>query len=147
MAHDTNPQGRRDQQQPFFWTKKDKRTEQKCAKNVLKWPRWSKGKGHNATLCFSWALCSLSKNEPIYLVYICITFSLEIMYIGILLPKLFWPTVRKIVLVIEKNFWNLRLKAENLQIFEITRTIYSNGERSEQFFVTECYLFLKVSHI
>ena len=35
---------------------------------------------------------------------------------GILLPKLFWPTVRKIVLVIEKNFWNSRLKAENLQI-------------------------------
>ena len=34
---------------------------------------------------------------------------------GILLPKLFWPTVRKKnVLVIEKNFGNLRLKAENL---------------------------------
>ena len=31
---------------------------------------------------------------------------------GILLPKLFWPTVRKIVLVIKK-----RLKAENLQKF------------------------------
>jgi hypothetical protein len=37
--------------------------------------------------------------------------------IGILLPKLFWPTVRKNVLVIEKNFWNLRLKVENLQTF------------------------------
>ena len=36
---------------------------------------------------------------------------------GILLPKLFWPTVRKIVLLIEKNFWNSRLKAENLQKF------------------------------
>ena len=36
---------------------------------------------------------------------------------GILLPKLFWPTVRKIVLVIEKNFWNSRLKAKNLQNF------------------------------
>ena len=36
---------------------------------------------------------------------------------GILLPKLFWPTVRKIVLVIMKNFWNSRLKAENLQTF------------------------------
>ena len=35
----------------------------------------------------------------------------------ILLPKLFWPTAQweKIVLVIEKNVWNLRLKAENLQ--------------------------------
>ena len=55
----------------------------------------------------------------------------------------------KIVLVIEKNFWNSRLKAENLQIFEITRTIYSNSERSEQFLVTECFfnLFLEVSHI
>ena len=36
---------------------------------------------------------------------------------GILLPKLLWPIVRKIVLVIEKNFWNSRLKAENLQNF------------------------------
>ena len=36
---------------------------------------------------------------------------------GILLPKLLWPTVRKIVQVIEKNFWNSRLKAENLQKF------------------------------
>ena len=36
---------------------------------------------------------------------------------GILLPKLFCLTVRKIVLVIEKNFWNSRLKAKNLQKF------------------------------
>ena len=36
---------------------------------------------------------------------------------SILLPKLFWPIARKNVLVIEKIFWNLRLKAENLQIF------------------------------
>ena len=35
------------------------------------------------------------------------------------------------------------------KIFEITRTIYSNSERSEQFLVTECFfnLFLEVSHI
>ena len=39
---------------------------------------------------------------------------------GILLPKLFWPTVRKNVLVFEKNFCNSKLKAENLQNFEIT---------------------------
>ena len=40
----------------------------------------------------------------------------ETVYInGILLTNLFWPTVRKIVLVIEKNFWNLRLKAEILR--------------------------------
>ena len=56
---------------------------------------------------------------------------------------------KKIVLAIEKNFWNSRLKAENLQNFEITTTIYSNSERSEQFLVTECFLnlFLEVSHI
>ena len=34
---------------------------------------------------------------------------------GILLPKLFWPTVKKNVLVIEKDFWNLRLKSKTLQ--------------------------------
>ena len=52
----------------------------------------------------------------------------------ILLQKLFWPSVKKNVLVTKKNFWNLRLKAENLQkFFLITRTIYSNSERSNQF--------------
>jgi hypothetical protein len=52
----------------------------------------------------------------------------------------------KIVLVIEKNFWNSRLKAKNLQI---CRTIYSNNERSEEVLVTERFynLFLEVSHI
>ena len=47
--------------------------------------------------------------------------------------ELLWE---KIVLVIEK-------------IFEITRTIYSNSERSEQFLVTECFfnIFLEFSHI
>ena len=46
---------------------------------------------------------------------------------GILLPKLFWPTMRKNVLVIKKNFWNSKLKAENLKLFwDHYRTIYSN---------------------
>ena len=36
---------------------------------------------------------------------------------GILLPKLFLPSVRKIALVIKKKIWNSRLKAENLQNF------------------------------
>ena len=70
-----------------------------------------------------------------------------------------WYFVSKIVLtlceknigvVIEKNFWNSRLKAKNLQKkFQITRTIYSDSERSEQFLVTECFfnLFLKGSQI
>ena len=36
---------------------------------------------------------------------------------GILLQKLFWPTVRKNCSSDRENFWNLRLKAENLQNF------------------------------
>ena len=49
----------------------------------------------------------------------------------------------KIVLVIEKNFWNSRLNFQNFQNF------YSSSERSEQFLVTECFfnLLLEVSHI
>ena len=50
---------------------------------------------------------------------------------GILLPKLFWPTVRKNVQVIEKNFW---------KVFEIPRTIYSNSERSDQFLKQNAFL-------
>ena len=44
--------------------------------------------------------------------------------IGILLPKLFWNIVR---------IWGWRPRI--CKIFEITRTIYSNSERSEQFLV------------
>ena len=36
---------------------------------------------------------------------------------GILLPKLFWPTVRKNCSSDRKNSWNSRLKADNLQTF------------------------------
>ena len=55
----------------------------------------------------------------------------------------------KIGLEFQKNFWNLRLKAENLQNFEIIRTIHSQSGRSDQFLVTEWFfnLFLGVSHI
>ena len=62
--------------------------------------------------------------------------------IGILLPKLFWPTVKKTV-----EIWGWRPRI--CKMFEIRRTIYSNSERSEQFLVTECFfnLFLDVSHI
>ena len=55
----------------------------------------------NSWLCYMW--CPMEVQKRISSRY------------GILLPKLFWPTMRKIVLVIEKNFWNSRLKAENLQ--------------------------------
>ena len=59
----------------------------------------------------------------------------------ILLPKLFWPTVRKKCPTFEIRGWRPRI----CKIFEITRTIYSNSERSEQFLVTECFfnLFLR----
>ena len=54
----------------------------------------------------------------------------------------------KIGLVIEKNYWNSRLKAENLQNFWDHLTINSNSERSEEFSLVECFfnLFLEVSH-
>ena len=39
--------------------------------------------------------------------------------------------------------------AENLQIFEITKKVFSNSERSEQFLKTECFfnLFLRFLRI
>ena len=56
---------------------------------------------------------------------------------------------KKFVIVIEKNFKIRGWRPRIFKIFEITRTIYSNSERSEQFLVTECFfnLFLEVSHI
>ena len=43
----------------------------------------------------------------------------------------------KIVLVIEKKIWGWRPRT--CKFFEITRTIYSNSERSEIFLITECF--------
>ena len=59
--------------------------------------------------------------------------------IGILLSKLFWPTVRKNCSSdLEKN---LKLETEGREFAKkfrsLNRTIYSNSERSEQFLVTE----------
>ena len=73
---------------------------------------------------------------------------------GILLPKLVRPTLRKNCSSdLEKL---LKFEAEGREFakllrslgLEITRTIYSNSERSEQFLVTECFfnLFLEVTH-
>ena len=44
-------------------------------------------------------------------------FSLNIQKNGILLPKLFWPTVRKKCSSDQEKFLNSRLKAENSQNF------------------------------
>ena len=67
-----------------------------------------------------------------------------------------WYSVSKIILTYCEKilFWGSRKTFEIrgwrprvCKIFEITRTIYSNSERSEQFLVTECFfnLFLQVS--
>jgi hypothetical protein len=53
------------------------------------------------------------------------------------LPKLFWPTVRKSCSSYREKIWGWRPRI--CKFFEITRTIYSNNERSEQFLVTECF--------
>ena len=62
---------------------------------------------------------------------------------------LLWPTMRKVALVIEKTFEIRGWRPRSWKIFEITRTIFSNSGRSEQFLVTECFLklFLEISHI
>ena len=67
-----------------------------------------------------------------------------------LLPKLFWPTVRKkLSLWLRKTFEIRGWRPRIYKIFEITRTIYSNSERSELFLVSECFfnLFLYFSHL
>ena len=61
---------------------------------------------------------------------------------GILLPKLFWPTVRENC----SSDWEklLKFKAggwEFAKILRSHRTICLNSERSEQFLVTECFFW------
>ena len=48
---------------------------------------------------------------------------------------MYWMHQNSLFLAIKKNFGNSRLKAKNLQILEITKTIYSNSERWEKFLV------------
>ena len=69
---------------------------------------------------------------------------------GILLPELFWSTARKKKFKLSKYFFETRgWRTRIYKFFEITRTIYSNSERSEPFLVKECLFisFLDVSHI
>ena len=61
---------------------------------------------------------------------------------GVSIPQLFWPTVRK-KCSSDREFF-LKFEAEGWEFakfFEITRTICSSSEKSEQSLVTEC-LFL-----
>ena len=68
---------------------------------------------------------------------------------GILLPKLFWPMWEKIVLVIEKNFWNSWLKTENLQkIWDHLNNLFKQWEvrtifGNRMFFLTCSWMFLR----
>ena len=48
--------------------------------------------------------------------------------------NLFWPTLRKIVLLTKKTFWKWKIICK---MFEIAKIIYSNSERKEQFCETE----------
>ena len=53
---------------------------------------------------------------------------------------IFGQQTNVVALVIEKKL--LKFEAEGrafAKFFEITRTIYSNSERSEQFLMTECF--------
>ena len=55
---------------------------------------------------------------------------------GILLPKLFWPTVRKNFLADREKLLKFEAEGREFEITRIilvTRTIYSNSERLEQF--------------
>ena len=56
---------------------------------------------------------------------------------GILLPQLFWPTVRKNCSSDREKLLKFRdWRPRICKIFEITWTIHSNSERSEKFLIT-----------
>ena len=108
---------------------------------------YSQNSGHTAALHFHnifWP-----RSAPFFFVasHVCLCCNLGMAFCYQNSSDLLWE---KIVLVIAKKFWNSSLKAENLQKkLEITRTICSYSERSEQFLVTECFfnLFLEFSEI
>ena len=71
------------------------------------------------------------------------------MVFSILLPKLVLPTVRRNCSSDPEKLLKFEAEGQEFEIyFEITRTIYLNSERLEQFSVTGCFFnfFLEVSH-
>ena len=68
---------------------------------------------------------------------------------GILLPKLFWPTVRKNCSSDREKLLKFEAEGRELQNFLRSLEQFTNSERSEQFLVTECFFnfFLEVSQI
>ena len=91
------------------------------------------------------------KRLDIFSFYIAITTSSCIKHSsrnGILLPKLFWPTVRKNCLVIVKK--KLKLEAEGWEFAKILRSPKQFFQTvKQQFLVTKCFLnlFLEFSYI
>ena len=68
----------------------------------------------------------------------------------ILLPKLFWPTVRKNCFSDREIFWNSSLKAENFEKFlRSIEQFIQTVKGQNKFLVTECFfnMFLEISHI
>ena len=104
--------------------------------------------GYQNVLVVIWAL--LHTELLLLLVYISMTSVFKIQGQGssgsrncILISKLFWPTVRQNCSSDREKL--VKFEAEDpriFKIFEVTRTIYSNSERSEQFLVTGCLFSL-----
>ena len=67
---------------------------------------------------------------------------------GILLPKLFGPTLIKNCSSDREKLLEFEAEGQEFAKILISLDIYSNSERSEQFLVTECFsnLFLEFSH-
>ena len=72
--------------------------------------------------------------------------SISLLKLSRFLVSRFFPSMSY---MFSPRFLRAETLIENLHFFEITRTIYSNSERSEQFLVTQCFfnLFLEVSHM
>ena len=119
---------------------------------------WSDGKMSPVShfyACLVHFFCHKAKRAWVFLLNICQQKKSPWCHMDVVKPMVFcyqncsdllWE---KIVLVIEKNFEIRGWRPRICKICEITWTIYSNSERSEQFLVQECFfnLCLEVSHI
>ena len=87
--------------------------------------------------------------KDVFLIKSCLMTTASL--IGNVVSKIFSTQCeKKNVLLIEKIFAKFfKFQPQSCKRFEITRTIYSNSKRSEQFLVIECFfnLFLQVSNI
>ena len=81
---------------------------------------------HSVSSCIGVAIgIGISSIESNLEIYIITGKKYEKYKNGNLLPKLFWPTVRKYCSSDRENFWNSRLKAENFQkIFDHLNNLF-----------------------